>query len=233
VKDQMVGARKVKRSVAKTGETGTVRIVNVGSDTPERARAEVGLSPLASNAETARLFAKGFVGDVQIGDAIDVLRDKIDHVQRGDLSDVEATLTAQAVALDAIFNGLAKRAVLNMGTHIGACETYLRLALKAQAQCRATLETLAEVKYPRVPTFVRQQNVAYQQQVNNDSGSSDSKHVQKHPHAEKGHSEQNKLLKEHHHGSTYLDSRATPTAGSSDQALEAVGEVHWTEKRRG
>ena len=54
-----------------------------------------------------------------------------------------------------------------MGEHLNATETYMRLALKAQTQCRSTLETLAEVKYPKAATFVRQQNVAYQQQINN------------------------------------------------------------------
>ncbi|WP_091876669.1 hypothetical protein [Massilia yuzhufengensis] len=48
-----------------------------------------------------------------------------------------------------------------------ATETYLRLAIKTHAQCRSTLDTLAEVKYPQAATVVRQQNVAYQQQVNN------------------------------------------------------------------
>ena len=44
---------------------------------------------------------------------------------------------------------------------------YLRVALKAQAQCRATLETLAEMKQP--PTLLaRQANIAHgPQQVNN------------------------------------------------------------------
>jgi hypothetical protein len=52
-------------------------------------------------------------------------------VQSGDLSAVEATLTAQAAALNAIFSELARRAALNMGEYLPATETYLRLALKA------------------------------------------------------------------------------------------------------
>ena len=73
-----------------------------------------------------------------------------------------------------IFNALAQRAALNMGEHMGACETYIRMVLRAQSQCRATIETLAEVKYPKAATFVRQQNVAYQQQVNNSEDKSGS-----------------------------------------------------------
>ena len=44
----------------------------------------------------------------------------------------------------------------------------LRLALKAQAQCRATLEALAAIKNPQPVFFVRQANIAHgPQQVNN------------------------------------------------------------------
>ena len=42
----------------------------------------------------------------------------------------------------------------------------MRLALKAQAQCRATIETLAVLKNPPV-VYARHADVAGQQQVNN------------------------------------------------------------------
>ena len=135
--------------------------------TRERQKAELGLSSTVANAVTSSNFAQGSFGVVELSEAVGVMREKIARVKAGDLSDVEATLTAQAATLDTVFNELARRAALNMGEHLGATETYLRLAFKAQAQCRATLETLAEVKYPKAATFVRQQNVAYQQQVNN------------------------------------------------------------------
>lgn len=42
------------------------------------------------------------------------------------------------------------------------------MALKAQAQCRATLEALAEIKNPRPVAFVKQANISGEhQQVNN------------------------------------------------------------------
>jgi hypothetical protein len=71
--------------------------------------------------------------------------------------------------LDAIFNEMARRAALNMGQHLGPTETYMRLALKAQSQSRATLETLAEIKNPR-PVYINPQQVNHTngpQQVNN------------------------------------------------------------------
>ena len=48
-------------------------------------------------------------------------------------------------------------------------ESFLRMSLKAQNQCRMTLETLATIKNPPV-VFARQVNVAQQQQVNNGAG---------------------------------------------------------------
>jgi hypothetical protein len=48
-----------------------------------------------------------------------------------------------------------------------AADRYLRLALKAQAQAVRTIEALGELKNPRPVTFVRQANVAHNQQVNN------------------------------------------------------------------
>ena len=49
-------------------------------------------------------------------------------------------------------------------------EAFTRLALKAQSQCRATLETLADIKQPRHVVIAQQANLAHQQQVNNGTG---------------------------------------------------------------
>ena len=65
------------------------------------------------------------------------LRDQGEAVNRGDLAAAERMLSAQAVALNAVFSEMARRAALNMGTNLGATEAYMRLALKAQSQSRA------------------------------------------------------------------------------------------------
>lgn len=63
---------------------------------------------------------------------------------------------------------MARRAALNMNGHLDATDELLRLALKAQAQSRATVEALAEVKNPRSVAFVKQANIAHgHQQVDN------------------------------------------------------------------
>ena len=77
-------------------------------------------------------------------------------------------LVAQAHTLQARFYELARRAGFNLGEYINAGETYMRLALKAQSQCRATLETLATIKNLAPLTFVKQANIAQgPQHVNN------------------------------------------------------------------
>lgn len=162
-----------------SNKSHTLVVKETAEKSRERMVAELNMSPFVANANTSRTFGSGAFGDVSLAESIDVMREKVEKVTAGDLSDVEATLTAQAAALDAIFNELAGRAASNMDEHMNATESFLRLAFKAQAQCRATLETLAEVKYPKAATFVRQQNVAYQQQVNNSASA--SKNVETNP----------------------------------------------------
>ncbi len=151
------------------------------------------------------------------------MNEKIGRIKTGDMSDVEATLIAQAVTLNAVFNELARRAALNMGAHLTATETYLRLAFKAQAQCRSTLETLAEVKNPRQATFVRQQNIASQQQVNN--GSDLTTRTRAGATARGKSSNQSNELLETQDGER-LDTGAQGKAGNANKHLEALGAIH-------
>lgn len=83
----------------------------------------------------------------------------------GNLSNMEAMLAAQAITLDAIFHRLAGQAELNVGQYANTVDTYLRLGLKAQAQCRSTIEALVEIKAPK--QYISQTNVANLMQVNN------------------------------------------------------------------
>lgn len=69
-------------------------------------------------------------------------------VIKGDLTTLKATLVAQAATLDATFTELVRRSCLNMGEHLDASERYMRLALKAQANCRATIEAIDKLQRP-------------------------------------------------------------------------------------
>lgn len=70
----------------------------------------------------------------------------------GDLALATELLVAQAVTLDALFAELARRSTVNFGDYPLAAERYARLAFKAQANSRATLEALAKLHQPREQT---------------------------------------------------------------------------------
>lgn len=67
----------------------------------------------------------------------------------------EAMLAAQAVTLNAMFTQLAYHS--SKMTIVDQIDRFTRLALKAQGQSRATLETSALIKNP--PVFARQANM--------------------------------------------------------------------------
>jgi hypothetical protein len=89
---------------------------------------------------------------VPLPDAVnfsDALKANAEQAKQGDLCFTSKTLAAQALALDAIFGEFSRRAALNMNNHLEAAERYMRLALKAQANSRATMEALAKLHHPR------------------------------------------------------------------------------------
>lgn len=115
---------------------------------PDDHLAELALSPVVSSTATALDFSESLVPDLSLDACVKVLRYNVAAINGGDLSGPEATLTAQAAALDAIFNNLARRAA--HAEYMSQLEPYLRLALKAQAQCARTLEVLARSRIPRL-----------------------------------------------------------------------------------
>jgi hypothetical protein len=102
------------------------------------------------------------------------LKEITDQVKAGDLSHLEEMLVSQAIALQSIFTNLAIRA--SAQTKAERADSLLLLALKAQSHSRATLSTLADLKFPRQTTFVKQANVSHgPQQVNNGATASGSR----------------------------------------------------------
>ncbi|MCR9072727.1 MAG: hypothetical protein NXI18_13495 [Alphaproteobacteria bacterium] len=69
-----------------------------------------------------------------------------------DMSLLSQMLTAQTITLDSIFTELCRCAVLNLSDYPHAADRYTRLALKAQSNCRATMEALAKLHQPREQT---------------------------------------------------------------------------------
>ena len=103
------------------------------------------------------LFGKGTMGKLEITETLEAVSENAAKVRIGDMTGPEQILVTQATALNSIFTELARRSGLNMGEYIEASERYMRLALKAQARCRAKIETLAATKNPPV-VFARQAN---------------------------------------------------------------------------
>ena len=155
---------------------------------------------------------------------VDDLEQQCKLANGADLRRAESSLIAQAHTLDAIFNRMARTAL--SCEYLAQTETYLRLALKAQGQCRATLETLAAINDPRSIAFVNQANIAHgPQQVNNSAVGETSPLDAPQPasRARESENEQNKLL-EHSNGER-LDGAAPKTAIAIDPAMAALGTV--------
>jgi hypothetical protein len=87
-----------------------------------------------------------------LADYADAIAEKATAAASGDLTFASRMLAAQAMTLDGIFTEMARRMALNMGDYLGATETYARIALKAQANSRATIEALAKLHQPREQT---------------------------------------------------------------------------------
>ena len=138
-----------------------------------------------------------------------------DETVAGDMGRFERVLTHQFLTLDALFNNLAQRS--GRQDSFKGIEVLMRLALKAQAQARATAETLALIKNPM--PYIRQANIANgPQQVNNGSFQNSTRTRAS---AAKTQTPPNELL-EHQHGNT-LDIGAQAAAGRANKKLETVG----------
>lgn len=200
--------------------------VEVGEgETLAQKSARLAVDGVAANAFLALTFGvpSGMLAPDELGDLHKELKQTVERTKAGGTDQADSLLTAQAVSLNQIFIELARRSALNMNEYPRAAETYMRLALKAQSQCRTTLESLAEIRNPRPVAFVKQANIANgPQQVNNGEAVYQAEYEV--PRAEVG-TQQTKLLEENANV-TRLDTRASGKAGRGDTTLEAVGAVH-------
>lgn len=107
-----------------------------------------------------------FAGEPDLAEMLDDIRCQVKELQAGDMSRVEAMLYGQAMSLQTIFTNLSRKAASS--EYLKPFQAHMGLALKAQAQCRATLEALAEIKNPRPVLITKQANISggHQQVVN-------------------------------------------------------------------
>ena len=100
------------------------------------------------------------------------------------------------------------------GSYFEAGERYFKMAMKAQNQCRMTLETLSTIKNPPV-VYAKQANIAHgPQQVNNGTGPSRTEENRNSP---------SKLLEQSNE--IPVDTGTPGAAGGSNSQMEAMGEI--------
>lgn len=151
---------------------------------------------------------------------VDILESENRAVSEGDLQCVEAMLLSQSHILQSVFMIYTQK--MSSAEYTDHVEAFSRIALKAQNQCRQTLATLGELKNPKRATFIKQQNNAVNQQINQNG---EKEEISKIPD-----DSTNELLEEIPH--EQLDTRATQASCRVDQEVETVGEVDRTENSR-
>jgi hypothetical protein len=171
--------------------------------------------PWTSNARLVRAFGR-HASDTSLDGARaeDALVDCAEFLAQDGMGGAQDLLAAQAVALNCMFVELGARAASHLGTDIDRAERYARLALKAQANCRVTLQTISDIKHPAV-IFARQANVANggPQQVNNGVPARATKSI----------SGQNELLEVNRDNG--LDITAQSEASSAHSTMAPMGEI--------
>lgn len=155
-------------------EPPPLRVVHGPCESPRTAVARTMAGPHVANASALVAWGKTACQSKldDLMSYIEALRLSGEAVNKGDLKDAEATLASQATLLNVMFADLARRAAQNVNggfEYKVAAEFYFKMALKAQNQCRMTLETLANVKNPPV-VYAKQANISNgPQQVNNNA----------------------------------------------------------------
>ena len=200
------------------GNPKVLQIARTKEQTEAQALAWVAVNPETNAGLVIDAYQANLLGDdVNLMAMIEALRQSTSQSKAGDLSHLEAMLIGQATALQTIFTSLARRA--HHQTLQAHFEAFLGLALKAQAQSRATISALVDLKFPRQATFVKQANIANgPQQVNNAT------------HAKEIQPRQNELLEDASH--ERLDTGTPTTAARSHPTVETVESVHRPQKPR-
>ena len=207
-----------KQKKAKKHDPGSSTALSTPGEDDATVLGRTVLRPTVQAAVTLMEYDKSF-GDLDLIGLIATLTEQTKASNDGDLTRAEAMLTTQAHTLDAIFNNLATRAI--KAEYMKNLDTYLKLALRAQSQCRATWEALGAIKNPPVMGYVRQANIAHgTQQVNN--GTTDDK-----PRTRENQNQENELLEQK--DDERLDTKTPSTAGQADPAMATLGEIDGAE----
>ncbi len=208
-----------KRKPAKKRDPKQITVAGSPNEDKAVTLARTVLRPTVQAAVTLKEYGKSY-GDLELLGLVDALTVQTKAVTDGDLGRGEAMLAVQAHTLDAVFNNLGRRAI--NAEYMDNLDRYLKLALRAQSQCRATWETLATMKNPPMMGYVRQANIAHgPQQVNNAASTANDPSRPR-----ENASLQSKLLEEN--SGERLDIGAAGAAGRANPAMAPLGQGHRT-----
>lgn len=114
-------------------------------------------------------FSKELFGDIgalNLMETTNELERQVEAVQQGHLHELEAMLLSQSKALQTMFSGFVQRA--ERMENFMHYQAFMGMAFKAQAQSRATVQTLIDLKHPKQVIMTKQANITSgNQQVNN------------------------------------------------------------------
>ena len=228
----MADSKKEKVPAIQQRKPQTYSLAMTPDETAAEARGRTLVSPAVNAASTMQSYQEFLGEDIDVMATIDAIDRSAERIKGGDLSDLESMLVSQAIALQTIFTSLARRAQVQ--SHQRHLEAFLGLALKAQAQSRATVSALVDLKYPRQVAFVKQTNITTGNQQVNNGATSDANPEQDTPvrrHAGDSATAQNKLMeKKPGPPIQRMDARAAPAPERGHQTVETVEPIHRAEK---
>lgn len=159
----------------------------------------------------------GLNEQIDVPELLSVLREQAVGLNAGNMKQAEAMLMNQSTALQSLFARLTEKAM--SAEFMKNFEAYMRLALRAQSQCRTTLETLSNIKNPPI-VYAKQANIAQgHQQINNA------------PAAREIEKELNQLSEVENE--LCKNGRAPRIAQADDSALETMEQIDRSKVRRG
>lgn len=126
--------------------------------------------PLNKITDPSTLGSGAIAGVMDSGDntkavnaAFDGVEETLSKVKSGNLEDLESILVNQVYVLNGLFNQLVIQGKASLSDPAvmrslpNHPKTMLNVALKAQTQCRATVQTINELKNPKKTTFIKNQ----------------------------------------------------------------------------
>ncbi len=218
----LMASGKISPNSNKSGRQSSDADAVIAPESP-KGKGILATVPSLNNAAVIEAFQGSVMGkDPDLGAMIEMLEKFAHKVGENDLSVLEAMLVGQATALQTIFTSLARKAAVQQS--LPQYQTYMGLALKAQAQSRTAISALVDLKHPKQPSYIGQANLTTgPQQINNViHGNSQAVNTQNPP---------NQLSERSYE--LYQNPGAQSLEGKADTKLAAMGEVNRTKVSRG